>query len=446
MRDYKQMQEIQRMREAAEQAEERGESPESAPGEREKDRYGKRKPGFRGWASYVYEYYKWPILIGLVILFGIGAGVSQLRRAANPDLAVMYVGPFYLSPSYQTKLEEQAAFLSGEEIAGDYNGDGEYKFNLLDITVDYLTDSEGMQYLYDDGNSALTRFQTELRAGDAMLYFLEPYYYRQAKADGVLQPLAELGEAYAEKSFDGYGVYLGDLDGYLLEGFSRMPAGTVVCLRRSPEEDSIAYGRTMEDWNHHRDLFCRLLAYTDEEAADPNEGYAPDVTLLVVGETPVYQSIRRPVEAFLSSKTADGNGDGRRVGQVRSFLRSGTEAARTLKAKEVRTELTTGDSMVWILDEEAFLYAKERGLLAPLPEALSGRENAVEGCALRLFALEIFGAEGFCELPPNSYLCLRRSPEEETESYGRTQEAYERAKDVFLALSGSPASSRANVK
>lgn len=438
MRDYKQMQEIQRMREEAERAETAsGDEREPAPGEREKDRYGHRKPGFRGWASYIFEYYKWPILIGLVILFGIGAGISQLRKAANPDLSLMYVGPFYLSPTYQAKLEEQAAALSGEAVAGDYNGDGEYKFSFLDITVDYLTDSEGVRYLYDDGNSALTRFQTELRAGDALLYFLEPYYYRQAKADGILQPLEELGKAYAEKSFDGYGVYLGDLDGYLLEGFSRMPAQTVVCLRRSPEADSITYGRTMEDWEHHRDLFCRLLDYTSEEAVDPNAGYEPDVTLLIVGETPVLRSIRRPVEAFLSSVTADGNGDGKRVGQVKSFLRSGTEAARALRAKEVRTELTTGDSMVWILDEEAFLYAKEKGLLAPLPEALAAQENAADGCALRLSALEIYGTEGFCELYANSYLCLRRSPAEETESYGRTQEAYERAKNVFLKLAGA---------
>lgn len=433
MRDYKQMQEIQRMREEAAKA---GDAKESAPGEREKDRYGHRKPGLKGWASYVWEYYKWPILIGLVILFGVGAGISQLRKAANPDLSVMYVGPFYLAPSYRTQLEEQVAALSGEETAGDYNGDGEYKFSFLDITVDYLTDTDGVHYLYDDGNGALTRFQTELRAGDALLYFLEPYYYRQAKAEGILQPLEALGEAYAEKSFDGYGVYLGDLDGYLLEGFSRMPAQTVVCLRRSPEADSITYGRTTEDWEHHRDLFCRLLDHTAEEAADPNAGCAPDVTLLVVGETPVLKSIRRPVEAFLSSETADGNGDGKAVGRVKSFLRSGTEAARALKAKEIRTELTTGDSMVWILDEEAFLYAKERGLLAPLPESLAGRKNAVEGFGLRLSALEVYGTEGFCELYAGSYLCLRRSPEMETESYGRTREAYERAVQVFTALAG----------
>lgn len=432
MRDYKQMQEIQRLRDEAAKQEENEQ--ESGSGEREKDRYGHRKPGFRGWASYIYEYYKWPIIIGLVILFGVGAGLSQLRRAANPDLSVMYVGPFYLSPSAQTVLEEQVASLSGEEIAGDYNGDGEYKFSLLDITVDYLTDSQGLQYLYDDGNSAMTRFQTELRAGDALLYFLEPYYYRQAKAEGVLHPLEELGESYAALSFDGYGVYLGDLDSCLLEGFSRMPAETVVCLRRSPAADAIDYGRTIEGWEHHRDLFCRLLDYKDDAAKDPNADRDPDVTLLIVGETPVLRSFRRPIEAFLSSNTTDGNGDGIRVGKVADLLRSGSEAARALQAKAIRTELVTGESMVWILDEEAYVYAKERGLLAPLPEELASRENAVDGLALRLYALEIYGAKGFRELYADSYLCLRRDPAGETERYGRTPEAYARAKEVFLRL------------
>lgn len=432
MRDYKQMQEIQRLRaEAAKNAEN---ETESTAGEREKDRYGHRKPGFRGWVTYLYEYYKWPILIVAIILVGIFAGISQIRRAADPDLSVMYVGPFYLSPAYQKLLEEQVAVFSGEEIAGDYNGDGEYKFSLLDITIDYLTDADGVQYIYDDGNSALTRFQTELRAGDALLYFLEPYYYRQAKADGVLQPLEELGAEYAANSFDGYGVYLGDLDSYGLDGFSRMPAETVVCLRRSPEKDAIDYGRKVEDWEHHRDLLRQILIYQVDRA--DTSAFEADVTLLYVGEKPVLRSTRYPIEAYLASKVSDGNGDHRRVGKVKDFLRTGTEVARALQAKAVRTELVTGDSMVWILDEEAFIYAKERGLLAPLPESLADREDAVEGCALHLSELKIYGTEGFCELYANSYLCLRRDPASEEESYGRTPEAYERAKAIFLALAG----------
>ena len=60
MRDYKQMQEIQRLREQAEKEEaERAktdESGEEAAPEREKDRYSHRKPGFKGWVSYLFEY------------------------------------------------------------------------------------------------------------------------------------------------------------------------------------------------------------------------------------------------------------------------------------------------------------------------------------------------------------------------------------------------------
>ena len=434
MRDYKQMQEIQRLREMTAAEEEAGNGSEPEKGTREKDRYGRRKPGFRGWISYLYEYYKWPIAIGLVILIGIGIGISQVRRATDPDLSIMYVGPFYLTTAHQQLLEGQVASLSGEEIAGDYNGDGEFKLSFLDVTVTYLTDADGMRYLYDEGNSALTRVQTELRVGDSLLYFLDPYYYRQAKADGILQPLEELGEAYAADSFDGYGVYIGDLDSYALEGFSRMPAETVICLRRSPEADAIDYGRSMESWEHHRDLLYRLLTYHVERP--DNSAYEADVTLLIVGEQPVLRSIRRPIEDYLSSKVTDGNGDARRIGRVKDFLRSGSETARALTAKEVRTELMTGDSMLWILDGEALLYAKEKGLLAPLPASLTGRDEAVEGCALRLSALTIYGTEGFCELNANSYLCLRRDPASETESYGRTSDAYERALALFLALAG----------
>ena len=58
MRDYKQMQEVKKLRE---QAEAEGAAPEDTRDEQEK--YEKRGPGFRGWTEYIAEYYKWPIII-----------------------------------------------------------------------------------------------------------------------------------------------------------------------------------------------------------------------------------------------------------------------------------------------------------------------------------------------------------------------------------------------
>ncbi len=440
MRDYKQMQEIQRMREQAEKAEAEkagkgGDAGEDAGPEREKDRYSHRKPGFKGWVSYLFEYYRWPIVIGLVILIGIGVGVSQIRDASNPDYALLYVGPPYLALNYEEQLEHTLANLSGTgEVPGDCNGDGEYKVRMRDVTVAVLTDAEGEKHVTDDGNTALGSFQTELTAGEAMLYFLEPSFYQRAKGSSVLQRIEAFGDEYAAKSFDGYGVYLGDLDAYALDGLSRMPAETVVCLRRSPEDEDLSYGRGSDDWSHHRDLFLRLLGYEDDSADLPNEGSDADVTLLVVSEAPVCRSVRRPIDEALSKWVSDGNGDGKRVGRLRPLLRSGSSAARDLQAKEIRTELVTGDSMLWLLDEEAYAYAKKRGLIAALPEELAEREGAVDGLAIKLYTLDCFGEEGFCGLHGSGYLCLRRDPAEEAESYGRTAEAYERAKEVFSEL------------
>ena len=64
MRDYKQMQEVKKLRE---QAEAEGATPEDTRDEQEK--YEKRGPGFRGWTEYIAEYYKWPIIIvGVIVI------------------------------------------------------------------------------------------------------------------------------------------------------------------------------------------------------------------------------------------------------------------------------------------------------------------------------------------------------------------------------------------
>ncbi len=430
MRDYKQMQEIQKLKQQAEKEQPGGETKAE---DAESKKYEHRAPGFRGWLSYLLEYYKWQILIGLLILVGVIAGISQIHRTSNPDLSLMYIGPYYLTPAEQEKLEASVSALSGE-AAGDYNGDGEFRFDFLDLTVAHVTDADGLQYTYDQQNAAYTRFQTELRAGDSLLYFLEPYYYRQAKAEGVLQPLEELG-VDVSVSFDGYGIYLGDLDGYELPGFTRMPADTVVCLRRSPEQDAISYGRTVEVWEAHRDLLLQLLSYRSENRADETDAVS-DLTLFYAGEQPVFRSIRLPIEQLLSSLTEDSNGDGVCKGTLSAVTRSGSALYGEVAAKEIRTELVAGDSLLWLLDEEAFAYARDHHLLEALPEELAGLEAAVDGYGLTLSSLELYEAEGFSELAGSAVLCLRRNPETETESYGRTVENFRIAEQVFRLLAG----------
>ncbi len=431
MRDYKQMQEIQKLKAQEREKEQEGQTEQSGE-RRESDRYAHRSPGFSGWFAYIREYYKWPILIGLIIAVALIAGTVQLYSNSNPDLAMMYVGPYYLTAAERTKMENSFASLD-TETGGDYNQDGKFRFDFLDLTVAYLRDADGKQYLYDEQNNAYTRFQTELRAGDALLYFLQPRYYKQAKNEGILQPLDELG-IDPSLSFDGYGIYIGELDSYALEGFTRMPANTVLCLRRSPDKDAISYGRTMENWEHHRDMLLHLANYRNPEQTTVPTDALPDVTLFTVGSEPVIRSFRVPAEQLLASLSGDANGDGMQIGCIESLTRAGSSAQQDVIAKQIRTELVTGDSFLWLLDDASFRYACEKGLLTPLPSGLTGTDAAVDAYGLRLSALSLSEADGFRFLEQNLILCLRRSPKEDAEPYGRTVLQYEQAQKIFLQL------------
>lgn len=426
MRDYKQMKEVQKLRAqaAAEDA-----SPEDT--REEKEKYEKRGPGFKGWMEYIAEYYKWPILIVGIIVIGVVISISQMSSTSNPDLSMMYVGPFYMNSTEKDNLGNSIASLSGA-AAGDYNKDGHFRFDFLDLTVSHIRDGDGIEYTYDDQNTTYTRFQTELRAGDTILYFLEPYFYRQALAAGILTPLSELG-IDPSLSLDGYGIPMGNLDCHELPGFAKMPPEAVVCLRRSPEEDAISYGRTMENWEHHRDLFVAMAAYKSDNRVIDRET-PPDLALLYVGEEPVYKSVRLPVEALLNKLTADYNGDGAKRGVLADVTRSGSGTTAEIMEKTIRTRLVTGEECLFLLDQKSYEYAKEKGLLAPLPEALLDSEAAVDGLALRLNTLPLYNTEGYHELGALSYLCMRKAPEEGTETYGRTAEDHAAALEMLLRL------------
>jgi hypothetical protein len=426
MRDYKQMKEVQKLRE---QAAAEGES--DLPETDESKKYSKRSPGFGGWMEYIVEYYKWPILFGVVLVSAIIFAISQTASTSNPDLSMMYVGPFYMSPAEQDKLGETVAMLSGDK-EGDYNQDGHFRYDFLDLTISHIRDQEGIEYTYDDQNAAYTRFQTEMRAGDTVLYFLEPYFYRVALSEGIIAPLSELG-IDTSFSYDGYGIPIGNLDCYELDGFSKMPAEAIVCLRKSPDSDAISYGRTQESWEDHKDLFLQMVNYRSADRVIDTQT-SPDITLLYVGEEPVYKSVRLPVESLLNRLAADTNGDGKTRCNLHALTRSGSALPAAILTKQIRTELVTGKEFLMLLDESAYQYAKEHDLLAELPDELKDTVGAADGVAIRFNSLALRNEEGFCDLEAISYLCLRKAPADGTENYGRTEAEYQAALELFLRL------------
>lgn len=220
------------------------------------------KMSFREWIENIWYHYKWMIIFGGMLAAFIIISVVQLVATKDPDVNILHVGPMYISPAAAENIEATLG-----DFADDINDDGDIAVNILDITVNKVGTDEIDPVNYDEQNKALQRFQTEIRAGDAVIYILDEEYFDICVTEGLLTPLDEIiDDAYMpEKTVDGYGIPVTELDSFKLEGLSNVPETAILCLRRSPDKDPIKYGRTMEVWEANRNTFIKLVEYTAED-------------------------------------------------------------------------------------------------------------------------------------------------------------------------------------
>lgn len=218
----------------------------------------KEKQTFREWAENIWYYYKWLVLfIGLMIVFAVIC-IVQLAQKDEPDVDVMFVGPgYYLDQASKDNLGD-----SFELISEDYNGDGKFTLNLLDITMPQLETSEG-KINVDQYNTGLKRFEAEIRTSDAAIYILDREYFNKCMELSLLTPISDvIDDAYLPGNIiEGCGITLSELDIYSLPGFDRFPEDAILCLRRSPEKDAIDYGKSASAWDGNRRSFVAAVKY-----------------------------------------------------------------------------------------------------------------------------------------------------------------------------------------
>lgn len=226
----------------------------------------KQKITFKDRISNIWYYYKWMIIIIGILVIALIIATVQLIDQKDNDIDMLYIGAGVLSVSDNGKLKDFVA-----DYISDVNGDGTKQIGLLELTAatDNVSriDGESVTIDYDTNKSVLQRFETEIRTGDALIYLCDDYYYERLKNTGVLAPLSSVLESYEmpERTYDEYGVYLKDLGLSLAPGFASLPDTTIVCLRRSPENDDIKYGRTFEEWTAHKLLFAKLVTYRRDD-------------------------------------------------------------------------------------------------------------------------------------------------------------------------------------
>ena len=226
----------------------------------EKEEKKEERRTFGEWFGDLWYRYKWLLIICALLAVFLIISLAQIIGAKDADIKILYVGPEYLNEKARERLYGTIA-----GYAPDYDGDGEVNTDLLDIMIRrYYDESDPSNYVrYDKDRESDKRFQTEIRAGDAVIYILDSVYYQKCVDEGILAKLSEVlpPEAMPAETLGEYGVELGKTDARLLPGFDVLPGDLVLCIRRSPDKDSIKYGRAADFWESNRKLFENLLKY-----------------------------------------------------------------------------------------------------------------------------------------------------------------------------------------
>ena len=150
----------------------------------------------------VWYHYKWLILIVLVLASVIIVSVTQILQKGDPDIHVLFIGQNYITAEGRNEAEE-----SLNKVSSDYNGDGKLSMDLVELTV---TTIPGQSYDYVYQQDALTRFETEIRAGMSTVFIVEESFYDKITKLGLAAPLSVVfGEGKVpENAFDEFSFRL----------------------------------------------------------------------------------------------------------------------------------------------------------------------------------------------------------------------------------------------
>lgn len=207
----------------------------------------------RQWIANFWYYYKWFVLLGVVVITFLGIATVQYFTKTEPDLSLFYVGSSSVSDRQCQKMIDSA-----KERISDANGDGEIGVDLQTLVLvsdlDLLSKGQEIQ--------AMEKYQTysnEILSGDGAILFLDEYFYQELAEGGALVNLYEISSELPKSAVDFYGLKLSKTKLYKEEGFSSLPADTIVCLKFSPAVSDISDEERAEQDQINRELFRQLL-------------------------------------------------------------------------------------------------------------------------------------------------------------------------------------------
>ena len=189
--------------------------------------YPHPKMTFGKWIENVWYYYKWFILLGIVVLTGIVIASVQFFSRTDPDASLLYVGPRVISEENCEKILSVVE----KRMLSDPNGDGKLKAEMKTVALSTsYRELIGNELPGQTEYNAYLDYQNEILAGDGCILLVDPLFYEELKSDRAIMPLSDIFSELPDFAKE-CGFRLQDLSLWKEDGFSTLPGNTVLCFR-----------------------------------------------------------------------------------------------------------------------------------------------------------------------------------------------------------------------
>ncbi len=376
----------------------------------------------------IWYHYKWLILIVLTLGSLMIIGIAQMIGKGDPDVHILFIGQNYITAEGRKEAEKSLS-----KVIPDYNGDGKVSMDLVELTV---TTIPGQSYDYVYQQDAMTRFETEIRAGMSTVFIVEESFYDKITKLGLAAPLSVVfGEGKVPKNaFDEFSFRLRDLDIAEEAGFSRFPRESYVCIRHSPENDEINYSRTMEDYEHNLDFFKKAVEYRSAFVMDrPTIGilHADEASLTNLSIDRLDDGVYYTWKEFEKTSVASVV-----YGSVK-LEKNPSNYDMEEYANKIAEEIKSGKYGIVFIDTAYLDAVKTKGVLSSTDDVFAStslESNNILPYGVYYDALEIKDISGFCymngsETEKHTLAVSLVSPE-----FFSSEEEYERCKAYYKHL------------
>ncbi len=168
----------------------------------------------------------------------------------------------------------------------------------------------------------------------------------------------------------------------------------------------------------------------------------PDAFIMYVGPPNLTVKVKNTMSLTAEEYLTDYNGDGKKKLGLVDITAVNPEGVKLTAyetnieaARRFNTEIATGDSLIYILEESFYDQAAGSGALAAISSLVGDTEvKKIDSFGVKVGTLKFFNLPGFDSFPKDAILCMRDSPDENSPNYGRTKDYWDANKDFFINI------------